>query len=73
MVKDIVLENVKIIWKKQVNLLASVVERMKKLVKHGEKYPNDERVKRLVKNFNPKYPNTLTSEFTAHVKIRVKN
>ena len=52
-----------------VNLLASVVERMKKLVKHMEKkYPNDERVKRLVKNFNPrKISETLpTSEFTAY-------
>jgi uncharacterized protein (UPF0276 family) len=36
------------------NLLASAVERMKKLVKHMEKkYPKEERVKRLVKKFNP--------------------
>ena len=52
-----------------VNLLANVVERMKKLVKHMEKkHPDDERVKRLVKNFNPKkISETLpTSEYTAY-------
>ena len=49
-----------------VNLLADVVERMKKLVKHMEKkYPNDERVKRLVKNFNPR----KISETTANKRI----
>ena len=55
--------------KEAVNLLADVVERMNILVKHMEKkYPNDERVKRLVKNFNPrKISETLpTSEFTAY-------
>ena len=51
------------------NLLASAVERMKKLVKHMEKkYPKEERVKRLVKKFNPnKISETLpTSQYTAY-------
>lgn len=51
------------------NLLASVVEIMKKLVNYvGKKYPNDERVIRLVKGFNPeKISETLpTSEHTAY-------
>ena len=51
------------------NLLAKCVENMKKLVKHvEEKYPNDKRVQRLVRNFNPrKISETLpTSEHTAY-------
>tara|TARA_B000000475_G_scaffold153793_1_gene123849 strand:- start:237 stop:830 length:594 start_codon:yes stop_codon:yes gene_type:complete len=52
-----------------VELLATCVENMKKLVSHMDrKYPNDERVKRLVKNFNPdKIRETLpTSEHSAY-------
>jgi hypothetical protein len=52
-----------------VELLATCVENMKRLVKHmDKKYPNDERVKRLVKKFNPnKIHETLpTSEHTAY-------
>ena len=51
------------------NLLATVTENCKKLVKYmGEKYPTDERVKRLVAGFNPKsISETLpTSELTAY-------
>ena len=51
------------------NLLAKCVENMKKLVKHVKrKYPYDVRVKRLVKNFNPRsISETLpTSEHTAY-------
>ena len=37
------------------DLLARTVEKMNKLVEHlDEKYPNEENVRRLVKNFNPK-------------------
>ena len=40
-----------------------------------KKYPDDERVKRLVKNFNPKkISETLpTSEYTAPVKTKVQS
>ena len=51
------------------NLLASVTEKCKKIVKYmKEKHPDDERTKRLVKGFNPKKINeTLpTSELTAY-------
>ena len=51
------------------NLLASITMKMEKLVHYlGEKYPNKENVKRLVKNFNPqKIKETLpTSEYTAY-------
>jgi len=50
------------------DLLAEVTEKMKKLVDYMKnKYPNNENVKRLVKNFNPKkVSETLpTSELTA--------
>ena len=51
------------------DLLANITENMKKLVKYlGEKYPESENVKRLVKNFNPrKISETLpTSKYTAY-------
>ena len=51
------------------DLLAQITQNMKKLVKHlGEKYPERDNVKRLVKNFNPrKISETLpTSKFTAY-------
>lgn len=51
------------------DLLAKITENMKKLVKYlGEKYPERDNVKRLVKNFNPrKISETLpTSKFTAY-------
>lgn len=51
------------------NLLATVTEKCKKIVKYmKEKHPDDERTKRLVKGFNPKKINeTLpTSELTAY-------
>jgi len=51
------------------NLLASITMKMEKLVHYlGEKYPDKENVKRLVKNFNPqKIKETLpTSEYTAY-------
>ena len=51
------------------NLLASVTQRCKELVKYmSEKFPQDERVKRLVEGFNPKkISETLpTSELTAY-------
>jgi hypothetical protein len=51
------------------NLLATVTERCKELVAYcGKKYPNDEKVQRLVQKFNPtKISETLpTSEFTAY-------
>lgn len=51
------------------NLLASVTAKCKDLVKYlKEKYPDDERVQRLVENFNPqKISETLpTSELTAY-------
>lgn len=50
-------------------LLAEAVDRMKRMVHYmHEKYPDDERVKRLVANFNPKrIVETLpTSEYTAY-------
>ena len=51
------------------NLLATVTEKCKKIVKYmKEKHPDDKRTKRLVKGFNPKKINeTLpTSELTAY-------
>jgi len=51
------------------NLLASVTEKCKNLVKYmGEKHPDDPRVIKLVKGFNPKsISETLpTSELTAY-------
>lgn len=51
------------------DLLAQITQNMKKLVKYlGEKYPERENVKRLVKNFNPrKISETLpTSKYTAY-------
>ena len=51
------------------DLLANVTQRCKDLVKYvGKKYPDDEDVERLVKNFNPsKISETLpTSEHTAY-------
>ena len=54
---------------KAANLLASCVENMKKLVDHmDKKYPDDERVDRLVNAFNPnKISETLpNSEHTAY-------
>ena len=51
------------------DLLAETTNNMKKLVKYlGEKYPERENVKRLVKNFNPrKVSETLpTSKYTAY-------
>ena len=51
------------------NLLANITMKMEKLVHYlGEKYPDKENVKRLVKNFNPqKIKETLpTSEYTAY-------
>lgn len=51
------------------DLLAKVTQNMKLLVEYcGRKFPNDERVKRLVQNFNPaKISETLpTSEYTAY-------
>jgi len=54
---------------KAANLLASVTQKMKELVDYmDKKYPDDERVKRLVSGFNPKkISETLpTSELTAY-------
>jgi hypothetical protein len=51
------------------DLLATVTQKMKKVVKHMEEtYPDRENVKRLVKNFRPeKVSETLpTSEYTAY-------
>ena len=51
------------------NLLATVTEKCKKMVNYlKQKYPDDERVKRLVEGFNPqKVSETLpTSELTAY-------
>lgn len=51
------------------DLLAEAVSRMKEMVAHmGRKYPKDERVERLVANFNPnRIVETLpTSEYTAY-------
>tara|TARA_X000000950_G_C13919786_1_gene662808 strand:- start:2792 stop:3388 length:597 start_codon:yes stop_codon:yes gene_type:complete len=55
--------------KEATNLLATVTNKMKKLVQYmGEKYPDRENVKRLVKRFKPsKVSETLpTSEYTAY-------
>jgi hypothetical protein len=55
--------------KKAANLLATVTNKCKELVKYvGEKYPEDPDVERLVKNFNPqKITETLpNSELTAY-------
>ena len=57
-----------------VELLAEATERMKQIVAHlKEKFPKDERVKLLVKNFNPhRIVETLpTSEYTAIDKNRM--
>ena len=54
---------------KSADMLAEMTIKLKKLVKHmAEKYPDEERVKRLVKGFNPKkIMETLpTSEYTAY-------
>tara|TARA_X000001036_G_scaffold204130_1_gene191801 strand:- start:555 stop:1148 length:594 start_codon:yes stop_codon:yes gene_type:complete len=54
---------------KSADMLADMTIKLKKLVKHmAQKYPDDERVKRLVKGFNPKkIMETLpTSEYTAY-------
>jgi hypothetical protein len=51
------------------DLLATVTQKMKKVVKHmGDTYPDRDNVKRLVKNFRPeKVSETLpTSEYTAY-------
>ncbi len=55
--------------KKSANLLATVSNRMHKLVKYVySKYPNQDEIQRLYKNFNPnKIMETLpTSEYTAY-------
>lgn len=55
--------------KKAANLLATVTNKCKELVKYvGDKYPDDPDVERLVKNFNPqKISETLpNSELTAY-------
>ena len=57
------------------DLLAKVTGKLKRLVKiAGEKYPNRENVKRLVKRFNPKkISETLpTSKFTAYSEDKGK-
>lgn len=54
---------------KSADMLAEMTIKLKKLVKHmAQKYPDEERVKRLVKGFNPKkIMETLpTSEYTAY-------
>jgi predicted metal-dependent hydrolase len=51
------------------DLLAETTQKMSKLVKYlGEKYPDRENVKRLVKNFNPRKVNEIlpTSKYTAY-------
>ena len=51
------------------DLLAETTQKMSKLVKYlGEKYPDRDNVKRLVKNFNPRKVNEIlpTSKFTAY-------
>ena len=51
------------------DLLARTTQKLKKLVKHvGDKYPDRENVKRLVKGFNPKkiYEILPTSKYTAY-------
>jgi hypothetical protein len=53
------------------DLLANVTQKCKMLVEYvKQKYPNDERVKRLVKGFNPKqiYETLPTSELTAYTE-----
>ena len=54
---------------KSADMLADMTIKLRKLVKHmAQKYPDEERVKRLVKGFNPKkVMETLpTSEYTAY-------
>ena len=54
---------------KSADMLADMTIKLKRLVKHmAQKYPDEERVKRLVKGFNPKkVMETLpTSEYTAY-------
>jgi hypothetical protein len=61
--------------KKSANLLASASNRMNKLVKYVySKYPNQEEIQRLYKNFNPnKIMETLpTSEYTAYSENKGK-
>ena len=61
--------------KESAELLAEAVGRMTEMVAHmKEKYPNDERVKRLVANFNPgRVVETLpTSEYTAYSEDKGK-
>lgn len=51
------------------DLLAETTQNMIKLVEHlGDKYPDRDNVKRLVKNFNPRKVNEIlpTSKFTAY-------
>jgi len=53
------------------DLLANVTQKCKMLVEYvKQKYPNDERIKRLVKGFNPKqiYETLPTSELTAYTE-----
>ena len=60
---------------KAANLLAAVTQKMKELVDYmGQKYPDDERIKRLVAGFNPKkISETLpTSELTAYSENKGK-
>jgi WLM domain len=57
------------------NLLATVTKNMKELVKYvNDRHPDDERIKRLVKKFNPdKIVETLpTSEYTAYSENKGK-
>lgn len=61
--------------KESADLLAEAVGRMTEMVSHmKEKYPRDERVKRLVANFNPRrVVETLpNSEFTAYSEDKGK-
>ena len=54
-----------------VNLLSLTTNRCKKVVDHiGEKYPDEDRVKRLIENFNPQkiYETLPTSEHTAYTE-----
>ena len=54
---------------KSADMLADMTIKLKRLVKHmAQKYPDEERIKRLVKGFNPKkIMETLpTSEYTAY-------
>lgn len=73
--KYCVRERNKLKMKEAADLLAKTSEKMQKLVDYVyEKHPDDERVKRLVKKFNPnKIVETLpTSEFTAYSENKGK-